>query len=91
VAEGLGIDEATLLARLQRLLDTGVLTRFGPMFQIERLGGRFVLAAQAVPEDRFEAVTSPGQCLPRGGPQLPPHPPPQHVVRARHRNPRGHR
>jgi DNA-binding Lrp family transcriptional regulator len=58
VAEGLGIDEATLLARLQRLLDTGVLTRFGPMFQIERLGGRFVLAAQAVPEDRFEAVTA---------------------------------
>jgi DNA-binding Lrp family transcriptional regulator len=28
------------------------------MFQIERLGGRFVLAAMAVPEDRFEAVTA---------------------------------
>jgi DNA-binding Lrp family transcriptional regulator len=58
VAEGLGIDEPTLLARLRRLLDTGVLTRFGPMFQIERLGGRFVLAAQAVPEERFDAVTA---------------------------------
>lgn len=58
VAEGLGIGEAELLARLQRLLDTGVLTRFGPMFQIERLGGRFVLAALAVPEDRFDEVTA---------------------------------
>ena len=58
VAEGLGIDEATLLARLQRLLDTGVLTRFGPMFQVEAMGGAFVLAALAAPAERFEAVTA---------------------------------
>ena len=45
VADSLGTTEAELLARLQRMLDTKVLTRFGPMFQIERLGGRFVLAA----------------------------------------------
>ncbi len=34
VAEQLGITEAELLGRLQRLLDERVLTRFGPMFQI---------------------------------------------------------
>ncbi len=64
VAEGLGTTEAELLARLQRLLDTRVLTRFGPMFQIERLGGRFVLAALAVPEERFADVTALVNALP---------------------------
>ncbi|MCD6664578.1 MAG: Lrp/AsnC family transcriptional regulator, partial [Hydrogenophaga sp.] len=28
----------------------------GPLFQIERAGGRFVLAAMAVPEERFNEV-----------------------------------
>lgn len=58
VAAQLGIDEATLLARLQALLDAKVLTRFGPMYQVERMGGAFVLAAMQVPEDRFEEVAS---------------------------------
>ena len=35
-----------------------MLTRFGPLFQIERAGGLFVLAAMAVPEKRYEAVTA---------------------------------
>ena len=39
-------------------LDCGALTRFGPMFQIERIGGAFCLAAMAVPDERFEAVTA---------------------------------
>ena len=64
VADGLGTTEAELLARLQRLLDARVLTRFGPMFQIERLGGRFVLAALAVPEGRFDEVTALVNALP---------------------------
>lgn len=57
VAQQLGLTEEDLLQRLQRLLDTKVLTRFGPMFQVERMGGAFVLAAMQVPEDRFEEVT----------------------------------
>ena len=64
VAGQLGTTEAELLARLQRLLDTRVLTRFGPMFQIERLGGRFVLAALAVPEERFDEVAAAVNALP---------------------------
>jgi len=55
-AVALDIDEATLLARLRSLLDRGVLTRFGPLFQIERAGGRFVLCACHAPADRLEAV-----------------------------------
>ena len=58
VAAELGLTETELLARLQRLLDTGILSRFGPMFQIERAGGRFTLAAIAVPPERFDEVAA---------------------------------
>ena len=58
VAAELRLTESDLLARLQRLLDTGILSRFGPMFQIERAGGRFTLAAIAVPPERFEEVAA---------------------------------
>jgi len=64
-ATRLGIGEADLLARLRRLLDTGVLTRFGPMYQIERMGGAFVLAALAVPEARWEEVVAAVNALPQ--------------------------
>jgi len=56
VAGRLGLSEQELLGRLERMLAERVLTRFGPMFQIERMGGRFVLAAMAVPEARFDSV-----------------------------------
>lgn len=65
VAERLGIAEDELLARLQRLLDARVLTRFGPMYQIERMGGAFVLAALAVPEARFDEVATLVNALPQ--------------------------
>ncbi|MCI4439787.1 AsnC family transcriptional regulator [Tibeticola sp.] len=58
VAAELGLSEETVIDRLRRLLAHGELTRFGPLFQIERAGGRFVLAAMAVPEERFEAVAA---------------------------------
>ena len=64
-AERLGITENELLARLQRLLDDKVLTRFGPMVQIERMGGAFVLAALAVPEARYDEVTGLVNALPQ--------------------------
>lgn len=52
----LGLSEDELIARLRRLLADGVLSRFGPLFQIERLGGAFCLAAMAVPAGDFERV-----------------------------------
>lgn len=64
VADQLGVSEAHLLERLKVLLDSRVLTRFGPMYQIERMGGRFVLAAMAVPEARFEEVNEAVNALP---------------------------
>ncbi|MGZ4959922.1 MAG: Lrp/AsnC family transcriptional regulator [Methylomonas sp.] len=56
VAEELGLDEAQLLARLQTLLADGVLSRFGPMYHAEQMGGALTLAALKVPEERFDEV-----------------------------------
>jgi DNA-binding Lrp family transcriptional regulator len=38
------------------MLADGVLSRFGPLFDAERLGGAVTLAAMSVPEARFDAV-----------------------------------
>lgn len=59
---GLGVDE--VLARLANLLERKVLTRFGPMYQIERIGGAFVLAALKVPEQDYERVAAAVNALP---------------------------
>ncbi len=58
VGQALGWSEERVIERLQQLLAHGVLTRFGPLFQIERAGGQFVLAALSVPEERFDAVNA---------------------------------
>jgi DNA-binding Lrp family transcriptional regulator len=55
-ARALEIDEAELLARLKSLLNRGILTRFGPLFQIERAGGRFVLCACHANEERLDEI-----------------------------------
>ena len=64
VAAGLGMSEAELLERLQRMLDARLLTRFGPMFQVERMGGAFVLAALRVPEGDWQRVLEVVNALP---------------------------
>ncbi len=56
VADELGLPEADLLARITRMKDTGVITRFGPFFDAEAMGGAFCLCAMAVPEQNFETV-----------------------------------
>ena len=64
-AAQLGIAEDELLHRLERLLADKVLTRFGPMFQVEAMGGAFVLAALAAPEERYDEVTALVNALPQ--------------------------
>ncbi|MCE8034990.1 AsnC family transcriptional regulator [Halomonas sp. MCCC 1A11057] len=58
VAAELSISEGELLYRLERLLEAGVLSRFGPMYHAERLGGGLTLAALEVPEADYERVTA---------------------------------
>ncbi len=57
VAESLNISETELLARLKALLAKGFLTRFGPLYNAEQMGGALTLAAIKVPAERFEEVT----------------------------------
>jgi DNA-binding Lrp family transcriptional regulator len=57
-AAQLDLDEDALIARVQRLLDGGVLTRVGPMFDAEKLGGAFTLCAMRVPAPRFGEVAA---------------------------------
>jgi len=57
-ARELGTDEATLIAKLKAMLDAGTLTRFGPMYDAERLGGAFTLCAMSVPGPDFERVAA---------------------------------
>ncbi len=58
MAQRLGTNESELLAHIQRLLADKVLTRFGPMFHAERLGGGLSLAAMKIPPDDFERVAA---------------------------------
>ena len=57
-AEVLELDEAVLIERLRALVGSGVLSRFGPMFDAERLGGAFTLCAMRVPPEQFDQVAA---------------------------------
>jgi DNA-binding Lrp family transcriptional regulator len=54
--EALGLSEHELIARLRRLLEQGKLSRFGPLWNAQALGGDVCLCAMAVPSERFDAV-----------------------------------
>jgi DNA-binding Lrp family transcriptional regulator len=56
--QSLGLSETDLIARIQNLREEGVITRFGPFFDAEAMGGAFCLCAMAVPADRFDAVVT---------------------------------
>src|SRR5205809_1729955 len=57
-AERLDTTEDELIARVDRLLADGSLTRFGPLFQVERMGGALTLAAMQVPAKRVDEVAA---------------------------------
>lgn len=56
VAACLGTTESELISRLGRLLKDGILSRFGPMYHAERMGGALSLAAMKIPPEDFERV-----------------------------------
>ncbi len=55
-ARRLGTSESELITRIRCMLDDGLLTRFGPLFHAERMGGALSLCALRVPPQRFEEV-----------------------------------
>lgn len=57
-AAQLGASEQALIERIGALLADGTLTRFGPLYDAERLGGAFTLCALSVPRERFDEVAA---------------------------------
>ncbi len=57
LAETLDSTEDELIHRVQAMLDNGLLTRFGPMYNAVNMGGALSLCAMKVPEDQFDKVT----------------------------------
>lgn len=55
-ASRIGTDEAGLIACIGSMLEQGLLTRFGPLYDAVRLGGAFTLCAMCVPADEFDRV-----------------------------------
>ncbi len=56
IATQLGITEHKLLNRLFNLLEQKILTRFGPLYDIQKIGGAFSLVAMQVPDKEFDIV-----------------------------------
>jgi DNA-binding Lrp family transcriptional regulator len=52
----LGLSEDELIEGVGELIEAGQLSRFGPLWNAEPLGGGVCLAAIAVPPERFEEV-----------------------------------
>lgn len=55
-APAFGLDEQSLIYRIRRLLEHDKLSRFGPLWNAEALGGDVCLCAVAVPRERFDEV-----------------------------------
>lgn len=55
-AAGFEASEAEVITRIQALLDEGTLSRFGPMYQAERMGGGLTLAAMKIDEKDYDRV-----------------------------------
>lgn len=56
IASDLGISEDEAIERIRALRDENVITRFGPMFNADALGGAFCLCAMAVPEEKRDEI-----------------------------------
>ena len=56
-AKSLDITEDKLITRIQSMLDSGLLTRFGPLFHAENMGGALSLCAMKIPNKQFDTVT----------------------------------
>jgi DNA-binding Lrp family transcriptional regulator len=56
VADELGIDSADLIALIQDLLEQGILSRFGPLYDADSMGGGLTLAALSVPKESYETT-----------------------------------
>lgn len=64
VAKEMGLAENDLIARVTHLRESGVVSRFGPLFNVERAGGAVTLAAMKVPDADVEVVAEKLNAMP---------------------------
>ena len=64
LARDLGSDGETLIVTIRQLLDDGILSRFGPLYDASAMGGSLTLAALSVPAGRFDAVAEQVNAMP---------------------------
>ncbi len=57
VAARVDSDEETVIARIGGLLERGLLSRFGPMYHAEQMGGALSLAAMQIPPEEYARVS----------------------------------
>ena len=57
VASWFDISSNELIGRIETMKSLGALSRFGPLFNPESMGGAVTLAALSVPAERYEKVT----------------------------------
>lgn len=55
--ETLNIPADEIINRIERMKDEGLLSRFGPMYHAEKMGGGLTLAAMKVEDSRYDEVT----------------------------------
>jgi len=64
VAARLHATEQEIVSRIDQMLKRGTLSRFGPMYHAERMGGSLSLAAMKIPESDFERVAGVVNAMP---------------------------
>jgi DNA-binding Lrp family transcriptional regulator len=64
IAAEFGVDSDKLIELIKGLLDEGLLSRFGPLYDAASMGGSITLAALSVPAADFEAVAKIVNALP---------------------------
>lgn len=65
ISERMGCDEQEVLQAVKSMLDMGMLSRFGPLYDAVQIGGGLTLAALSVPQQRFAEVTELVNSLPQ--------------------------
>ncbi len=82
VGELLGLTEAEVVSRVQRMMQDGIIRRIGANFNSRRLGYTSTLCAAHVPPDQIEQFIQVVNQFPGGDAQLSAAPPPQYLVYA---------
>ncbi len=64
VASQIGMDEQSLIDIITNLKDRNIISRFGPLFDIQKIGGNFCLCAISTPPDAWEAAAEQLNAMP---------------------------